>query len=204
MGILALILPLIEFSLNNILSLDQEVFARFNTLRDKVIAVEVKGLSLTLFLLPHADGIQLRDVCSRTIDATIQGTPLALLNSLSASDEKKIINADVTVRGDVGLVQDFQAILQSFDIDWEEQLSRFTGDITAHKVGNCVRKTRDWGRESCEVVADNVGEYLQEELRLLPPREELNDFYNDVDILRADAERLSKHVHAFIESQQND
>ncbi|MCB1903235.1 MAG: sterol-binding protein, partial [Gammaproteobacteria bacterium] len=85
-------------------------------------------------------------------------------------------------------------ILAAMDIDWEEQLSHFTGDLLAHKTGNLLRTVRNWGTSSSTSLKLDLKEYLQEELRLLPGRLEVETFLGNVDVLRDDVERLQARL----------
>ncbi|MCB1155828.1 sterol-binding protein, partial [bacterium] len=97
-----------------------------------------------------------------------------------------------------------QAILDDMDIDWEEMLSRYTGDIVAHQLGNLVRGANRWLSRSAGVIEQDLGEYLQEEARSLPPRLEVQDWMNEVDAARSDLDRLEariKRIAVLLETQ---
>ena len=90
--------------------------------------------------------------------------------------------------------------------DWEEQLSHLVGDAAAHQVGNLVRDTLQWGAKSVDTLGRDLTEYLQEESRQLPQRDEVNKFLAAVDVLRNDVERLDarvKRLQARIDSHEH-
>ena len=63
-------------------------------------------------------------------------------------------------------MQAFSALLGELDIDWEEELSRYTGDVVAHTLCSGARQARRFvGRELCRSQRQ-VAEYLTEEARL--------------------------------------
>ena len=86
------------------------------------------------------------------------------------------------------------AILDGIDIDWEEHLSRVTGDVLAHQVGNVARGMLEWGRNTLDTVSRDVAEYLHEESRDLPTRGEVDEFLARIDTLRLDVDRLEARV----------
>jgi ubiquinone biosynthesis accessory factor UbiJ len=47
----------------------------------------------------------------------------------------------------------------------------------------------------------NMTEFLQEELRVVPSKNELDDFFNDVDELRLSVERLQAHINQLMTSK---
>jgi ubiquinone biosynthesis protein UbiJ len=73
-------------------------------------------------------------------------------------------------------------------------LSRVVGDVVAHKVGNVVRGIQDWSTQTIDSLNADITEYMQEESRMLPRREEVDEFLSAVDTLRADVDRLEKRV----------
>ena len=98
------------------------------------------------------------------------------------------------IEGDTELAHRIGKILGAMDVDWEEQLSHYTGDLVAHDIGNLVRGAVRWGRNSADTLGRDLQEYLQEELRLLPVRTEIEAFLADVDRLRDDVERLQARI----------
>jgi ubiquinone biosynthesis protein UbiJ len=100
----------------------------------------------------------------------------------------------VDIQGDTDTGEQFQDILSAVDWDWEEQLSRITGDVLAHQAGKLARKATLFIKNSRSTLQQDISEYLQEEVRLLPARIEVGYFLEEVDQLRADVDRLSARV----------
>ncbi|NOY62884.1 MAG: hypothetical protein GXP10_07015 [Gammaproteobacteria bacterium] len=105
-----------------------------------------------------------------------------------------MLSGAVEIRGDSELGQRFQAILNAIDVDWEEQLSKVTGDVVAHQLGNMARGVNQWLTETADSVAQDVGEYLQEESRDLPHPSQVAQFVADVDQIRMDVDRLDARI----------
>jgi ubiquinone biosynthesis protein UbiJ len=190
----AALLAGLEITLNRYLSLDAETLSRLAALTGKVIAVELRGLGITLHMAPHGGGIQLLHDYDGSTDAVISGAPLALARVGLGEERGLLFAGEVEISGDVTLGQRFEAILREIDIDWEEQLSRLIGDVAAHQVGNLVRDTLNWGARSMDTLGRDITEYLQEESRQVPQADEVNEFLAAVDVLRNDVERLEARV----------
>ena len=200
-----LLLAGLEIAINRYLAMDSDSLTRLGELRGKVIAVELRGLNVTLHRAPHGGGIQLLNDFAATPDTVISGTPVALARAGVGGDRSTLFAGDVEIRGDVPLGQRFEAVLRGIDIDWEEQLSRVVGDVVAHQVGNLVRDTLDWGAKCADTLGRDLGEYLQEERRQLPHGEEVEAFVLAVDKLRDDTARLEarlKRLRDRIESHE--
>ena len=189
----------LETALNQYLALDEDVSLFLTPLAGKVIAVTIEPFNETLYLCPTADKIQILEHYQGEVDTTISGTPTALgLMGLNASSMRSIFNGEVRIEGDTHIGEKFQQLFKNLDIDLEEKLSQYTGDIVAHKIGNLFRSCQDWTQQSLETFRLNTEEFLQEETRDLPAKPEADIFYRQVDDLRSDYDRL----HARIERLQ--
>jgi ubiquinone biosynthesis protein UbiJ len=185
----------LETALNSALRLDPEAFKRLENFSDKVIAIELQGLDLTLYLLPGTNGINLMSQYPAEPDTILSGTPLAMAKMALGPDASKILFAgEVTIRGDVETGQRFKRLLDELDIDWEEQLSRYSGDIVAHKLGDLVRATAAWGQQTLTILGQDAAEYLQQEGQDLPLPGTVRQYLQAVDAVRDDTARLEARV----------
>lgn len=189
----ALVATGIETALNGYFSLDPDVLARLATLDGKVLAIELSGLDVALYLLPRQSHIRVFDTHAKEPDVLIRGTPLALMR-MARGSAADVGDTGVFVKGDAHTAKAFQDMLKAVDIDWEEHLSRWIGDIAAHQVGNVVRNTAAWGNRTLDTMSSNVTEYLQHESRDLPSRYAMNEFLDSIDTLRNDADRLEARI----------
>ncbi len=187
-------LAVLESAINAALALDPETRARLGALEGKVIAVELQGPDITLFLLPGADGFRLMGHFEGVPDTRLCGTPLALLRLGSGKPGEGMFSGAVKIEGDVELGQRVQRILGGLDIDWEEHLSRLTGDVVAHQLGNMVRGLLRWGEQAATNLERDLADYVQEERRDLPPRWEVDEFLAGVDQLRSAVDRLEARL----------
>ena len=189
-----LLLSAFESALNAALRLDPYTVQRLGNLAGKVVAMELRGINLTLFLALHIDRIEVRGEHAGEADARLSGTPLAFARLGLSGDRSALHTGDVQISGDTELGQQLRDILASMDIDWEEHLSRFTGDVIAHQVGNAARSSKRWAQESSAALLQDTGEYLKYERELLPDRVQVETFMQQVDVLRDDVERLEARV----------
>ncbi|MEW8564134.1 MAG: SCP2 sterol-binding domain-containing protein [Candidatus Thiodiazotropha sp.] len=185
----------LETLFNQAIRLDPETPARLAPMQGKVIRLELLGLESSLYLIPEPGGIQLLGDFEGQADCSLRGSLFDMLRMRGTRESAdQLFKGAVQVEGDTALAQDFGAFLAELDIDWEEQLSRVTGDVAAHEIGRLTRATFSWGRSLNQTIEQNLQEYLQEELRLLPARNELAPFLNEVDRLRDDTERLEARL----------
>jgi ubiquinone biosynthesis protein UbiJ len=185
----------LEAALNRYLRMDPDAMARMAALQPRSIAIELTPLQLTLYVVPAEDGVRLPAHLDTGPDTVLRGTPLGLAQlGLGNESGKTLFSGSVTIEGDVETGQAFKAILDEMDIDWEEQLSRLTGDAIAHQLGNTARQAARVLRQGRHTLERNIGEYLQEELRVLPTRIETENFTAAVSRLSIDTDRLAARI----------
>lgn len=161
-------------------------------LAGSVIAVQVVNTGMAIYFEVQSDSIRLRSEYDDEPDAIISGSLLSLA-SLTAG-ETAIRKGDVDLRGDADVARSFRRLLQLAKPDLEEELSTVIGDAPAHAIGQLARRVGSWGRDAKDTMLQNVTEYLQEESRTLPSRNEVNAFRDDVNVLRDDAARLEARL----------
>lgn len=195
MTIKPLLINAFETALNKYLHLDEDIDLFLQPLTGKVIAITLLPFNETIYLCPTAQRIQIMDQYAETADTTLKGSlPAFGLMGLSSKPAPSFFSGEVTIEGDLNLGHHFQQLFAQLDIDLEEQLSHYTGDIIAHKVGNLFRGLNDWQQESANTLKLNITEFLQDESKDLPPAPEINIFSQQVDQLKEDFDRLEARV----------
>ena len=186
----------LETAIDAVLGLDPAAREALAALHGKVVGIEVRGLGITFFLAPDEAGrLQVLAEHAGEPDCWLRGAPIDLARTGGGpAGARQLFSGHVQVEGDSALAHRFGTILAGLDVDWEEQLSRLTGDLVAHEVGNAARAAAALGRRTGQTVERNLREYVQEEARLVPTRYELEEFLAQVDRLRDDVERLAARL----------
>jgi ubiquinone biosynthesis accessory factor UbiJ len=143
-------------------------------------------------------------------DATISGSPLALLrlagaNGLAgttggradmprAARRVPARGAGAVVSGDAEIANSYRELLALARPDFEEELSRLIGDVPARALSQFALKTVEWARGARRTAGENIAEYLQEESRDLVNKPELEEFLHGVDTLRETADRVDARI----------
>jgi ubiquinone biosynthesis protein UbiJ len=186
---------------NRVLELDPELAQGLAELEGAVFEAHVLGVDKRFQLHPSATGVGVVLVGSdgqrpaAAPDVTISGPPFTLLRLLGSLDSVDgVLPPDVSISGELQLVQKLTSLAKRANIDWEEPLSKLFGDSVAHEVGRGVRGLVSWARAASETFSSDLGEYLREERRLTPTRLEVGDFATHVDRVRDDVERLELRV----------
>jgi len=200
----AQLLGIAEISSNHLLGMDDQVMQHCKELQGHIIAIELTDLDKTLYCHPGCWGMRLSlQKPGKEIDSTIRGRLLGLA-SLALQEEKlsTSIQERIEINGNPKVAQKFQKILTELDIDWEEQLSRFTGDVLAFRIGQGVRKTHHNVMQAISSLALSGREYLQEESHNMPTLPEFRQFQQRVTDTRHDVDRLEARIEQWL-AQQN-
>jgi ubiquinone biosynthesis protein UbiJ len=190
----------IQELLNAVLRQDEQAFASIRKLAGKLVAIQVTGTALTVFVKFESGGPVLTLEHEAKPNVIIRGRPFTLIGLLLDRDGSRDIGItpDMEISGDTNLAQRFQEILRKVEIDWEEHLSHWIGDIAAHQVGRLFRTSRSYLREMRRTFGMNLSEYLLYEQEILPTREDVAEFVSAVDVLRNDAERLQQRFERLL------
>ena len=185
-------LKILQQAMNQAASLDPAVPGKLKQLSGKVIQLVIVPLQVKFFITFQNERIVLIDHYDTTPDTVIQSSPLGFirLSLLPISKARSLFHDEVKLSGDTELGQQVKQIFDELDIDWEGHLAHFTGDVVAYQIGSLFRRGLAFKNQLKDSVCDNLSEYLQEEAHLFPGQEEVNDFFEAVDLLAQDTARL--------------
>jgi ubiquinone biosynthesis protein UbiJ len=163
-------------------------------LEDRVMALRVNDTALAVYLQIADGGVILGSTCEQEPDVIVSGSLLSLAKLASPDGDATIRHGDIDITGDVIIAQQFQKLLYFGRPDIEEELAAVIGDAAAHGLGELLRGFGEWRRGATETMRQNVGEYLQEESRSVPTRDEVEAFRGRVETLRDDVSRIEARI----------
>jgi len=174
---------------------DPAIGSELAAFQGKLVLVEMAGVDLAFCLFPGAAGLGLGTAYEGEPHAVIRGAPLALAGLLLGNErEDSLFSGDVSISGDIGLVNRLQKVLRGMGIDWEEHIAQFTGDFAARKLTRVGRALRAWGRDAHARLEQDMSEYLHDEARAVPTGGAVEQFMAGVDRLRSDVDRLEQRI----------
>lgn len=134
------------------------------------------------------------DTADAPVDATISGSPLALLQLARGESRGRGSPVAAQIRGDAEIANGYRRLFALARPDLEEELSRLVGDLPARRLAQLAETTLGWARRARRTAGENVAEYLQEESRDLVNKPELEEFLHGVDTLRDTAGRIEARL----------
>lgn len=196
-----------ETLVNRVLLLDPSAQAKINELEGLVIKLTITpfGLPVTVQACNSRLVISGNDEkhTGADIDAFIEGSPFALSRLLhDESLETLTPSSNITLLGDKKKAARFQAALSELDLDWESALAEIIGDIPAHFIGQRLRSSRQWGKQSEESLIANIEEHLHEESKLLPNKYELEEQFEKINGLSLSVSTLKERIEKLASLQK--
>ena len=211
---------LIEKALNSYLDLDAERAGAMQQLSGKTLAVNITDLGLEFFIDVLDDKLDVKGQLPENNEeqpaaeskargrqiTTISGSSLALFQlGMQQDNTRSLFSGEVSISGDIQSGQRFSEILRSIEVDWEELLSNYTGDLLAHQLSEGLRSFTAWSKKAVDSLSRDLADYLKEESRQLPHAIEVEDFIKSVDETRLAVDRLQARIqrlHAKASKQQ--
>lgn len=183
----------IESVLNTALRLDEQKGQAFKALEDKVIKVTLTPVSSPLYFLFTNYMVSVQNQLTGEPDAAIKCT---LFDFMSLPINRTLPTS--LIEGDRALALQFIDGLCGLDIDWEEHLSHYTGDLVAFKIGHGVRSFFEQKQTTKNNLGETVKEYLQFEINALPTQSQVQDFAHKVQQTDDDVDQLALRIEALL------
>lgn len=194
-------LAALESLLNRAVQSSERAQALAERLHDTTIRVDIEGLaSLRVAVAGGRMVLTAASPSGERIDASLAGSPLALLNlalgraGAGGIGARAPAAAGPIMQGDAEIASAYRELFAAARPDLEEELSRFVGDFAARRLSLFTREAVEWLRKVRRTAAENVAEYLQEESRDVVGRYELDEFLHGVDLAREAADRIEARI----------
>lgn len=131
--------------------------------------------------------ISTKQPADAVLSVSLAALPLLLADRMA-------FNRSVRIAGDEKLGMAFAQIISQLRWDTEEELSHLVGDVMAHRLMRICPPLIVWPWQGLNAFLHTLAEYYQHESGDIVGRTELTAFYQKVDRLRADTDRLEKRV----------
>ena len=194
----------VEELLNRILAKDSYLRSRLKIFSGKSLQISVYPPGITVTVLFERDRIRLLSSPAELLDieitASISGNVSELIPLLiEKPDRRPLSNPAITVTGDVNFIQDIYASLHNLDIDWEDYLAPMLGNLITNELSQFGEDLQEWSQQVSSNMRRNVDEYLKEEERIFPKKEQLRDFSEELERLKLKIDRVKAKFNVLYE-----
>ena len=173
--------------------LDQATWARqkLQPFAGRTISIVMPPFS-PCFAITSDGRLEVGNTADKAADLHILLPANTPLLALQGSD--KVIKA-AQINGPADLADAFSFVLRNLRWDFEEDLSKAFGDITAHRMAIALKRFGGWQRQALHNLTGNVGEYFIEENPILVKPAEITGFADDVGQLSSRLSSLETRIN---------
>ena len=188
--------------INGYLKCDPERAQGLQSVNEKIIAITIKEFNRSTVF--KVEDIILREVgeAETKPDVEIIASLKVLPDYFLGVDQNQFIkNGDLEIIGDSHVASTFHNVLKGIEIDWEDLLSKYIGDVAANQLGTAVGKAQDFVKQLGENLRLDVRDYVQDELQIAATETEVDDFISQVNATTAQLDQLEKRVDQLADSK---
>lgn len=185
----------LELALNKVLALDPRSQLRLAALDGKRMRIKLQELPwpLTFAFSSRIDVLMDEE---QQVDCEM-ALSLSHINEMQdpANISALIQDKKLSLNGDMHTAQSFSALMKELDIDWEEHLSRYTGDVFAHESVRLVKNLHQRAKGHFQQLGQIIKDGALQEKQLAAHPLAVEDFSQAVNQLRADTARFEARLN---------
>ena len=189
-----MLLNILELAINGALEFDPKAQRDLVKLHGKTMTLEIKPIPQKISISPMPHGLEFANE-SKATDVTLSATIGALVKiSRDGLDDAELESGELEINGDPIVGQRFARILSQLDIDWEGLLAQRLGETPAVLISGGFVKAKEIAKESKGLFSKHLSNLLTDEMGLVAAKSDIELFLDNVDTLRADADRLQARI----------
>jgi ubiquinone biosynthesis accessory factor UbiJ len=200
----------LEKAINLALSLDPASNTLLKNHQGKVLQFEITSLNKRFYIRILTEKISVLTQHDDQPDTLIKGNFFAFINqvipfapnSSTQRQDSDRINSFI-IEGDTELAHDVQRLMKNFDSHWEEYCSFFIGDTATQKMSQLWQRLSQTSHSLVKRALEDAQDYIQEEQSFVPSPEEVDDFYEEVEQLRNNIDRLEARGQRLLERKSS-
>ena len=190
---------LIVSSFNRYLDCDLERAQALENIDDKILSITIKEANFTLIMQVQNARFFEADL-SQQIDASIIVSMHVLSGKMGGQDQNQLLkDGIIEIQGDSHVASVFNKVMNEIEIDWQDVISKYTGDIVAHQITTGAKSVASVLRRLGDNLRLDVRDYLQDDLQIAVTESEVEHFVEQVDDLRARTDRLEARLNKYTE-----
>ncbi len=187
------LLNAVEGVINKIIAQDVRATRRAAELTGKVLAVHVTDWRWRCLVAVSDKSLVIAGKNSENMpaDVTIAGRGVDLLALIaSQGDRQSLQDGSVQISGSLSVARALQTLLAELAIDWEGLLAPLMGNTLAHEVSTAAKAGKRMLGRVVKKARQDTADMVHDEWGLAPYSMSVDDFFQQIEELRADTDRL--------------
>ena len=180
--------PALAF-INHLLSQAQWPQERLKPFAGRIARIDMPPFDVVFAVA--SDGLLDAPASDTEADVTLSLPPFSPFLLMQGMDA---LMRTVRLSGTVDFAEALGFVVRNLRWDAEEDLSRFVGDIVAHRLVKGAREFAGWQAQAAQNFAENLAEYVTEEQPIVTKAGDIALFSSAVSTLRDDIARLEKRI----------
>lgn len=195
--ILTLLLSALEKIIAQALKADPDAADQIAQLDNQVFEIHCDDWNIQFYIICIHRELQFERKTQRKPNTIIRGTLNHFLHVfMKGATTNTLFEYPIDIDGNIHNIEVMRDAFKNIDLDLEEKLSHYVGDQLAHKIFSQAKKAKKTLKNTSEKLVSQTESYIYFESKLLPTRKQVEEFYNDIAILRDDVARLEARINA--------
>jgi len=191
----------LEKIINTALKTDPDYLNLLKIIHQKYLEIGIQDFDLSIIFIGRENKLEVIMNSELGLEnnhknsAVVSGDLINLLKLIfSKTPQAMLASKLINLQGEVGILQAYQEFAANLNLDWESRLADLIGPLAAAEIGKMARESKQFHQKSFHSSVQDFSEYLTEEIKVLPSKQEVQDFYDDLRDLKLDIERLEARV----------
>lgn len=194
-----MLLQLFELASNKTLEYDPQTQARLAKLQGKTMVLHLKSINQLLAITSRPEGLEFSRSLPESVDVTLKATIGAMIKiTRDGIEDAELEPGELEIIGDPIVGQRFGLVISELDVDWQGLIAEQIGDGPANAVTSAAVQAKAFAKASQSNFKDWLNDFIKNELDVVVDKQEVDEFLDDVDTLRADIDRLDVKVKNFL------
>jgi ubiquinone biosynthesis protein UbiJ len=173
-----------------------------NRLERKTLTLKLAELAFPLSFSVGKQKIQVSSLADHN-DCRVDTSIYSLIELKKEQQITTLIKQDkLELQGDVKIAQQFLALAESADIDWQDQLAKHIGDIPTYKLMQLGQFLQQRLQFAGKQIQADASEWLLHEIKAVIHTDEMSRFSQRVSETSLATDRLSNRVDLLLLDQR--
>lgn len=186
------LLAALQGVVNQALRLDPGTRTQLHHRAGAPLAIQLTDWQFSAAISAEGDEIRLLAYCEQPA-AQVSARAQDLLAWMT-SEQGSLAEHNIEVRGSTAALQAWQTLLLGLEIDWEDALTRVSGDLAGHAMAESLRMAAAWAGARAENIQRQLLEFVVEEQQCLPNRALFEDHRLRTQALGLGLDRLQARI----------